>query len=131
MSVDDVEKVYEEMSQKHRHELNAFYQLRSLFAPLIEGLILLDRLTFLLQQVTNKLFNREHRFRGCCFCCCLSYKVIFFRKSTTSCKYYKKNLKTPYNSEKGKSPYFEGILPKIAIAIPIPISIVVCDRRSF
>ena len=48
-------------------------------------------------------------------------KSFFFRKSTTSCKYYKKNLKTPYNSEKGKSPYFEGILPKIAIPIPIAI----------
>ena len=43
--------LHDEFSSKFAHKLNAFYQLRSLFAPLIEGLISLDRLTFLRQQV--------------------------------------------------------------------------------
>ena len=40
------------MSEKFGHKLNAFYQFRSIFAPLIEGLILLDRLTYLQEQVS-------------------------------------------------------------------------------
>ena len=47
----ELESIYQEFSGLYRHKLNAFYQIRSLFAPLIEGLILLDRLVFLLEQV--------------------------------------------------------------------------------
>lgn len=54
MSKNELEELYENYSQKFGHKLNGFYQIRSLFAPLIEGIILLDRLTFLLQQVIIK-----------------------------------------------------------------------------
>lgn len=47
----ELESIYDSMSVEYGQKLNSFYQLRSLFAPLIEGLILLDRLTFLLEQV--------------------------------------------------------------------------------
>jgi len=50
MSSEEIMAMHDEFSSKFAHKLNAFYQLRSLFAPLIEGLILLDRLTFLRQQ---------------------------------------------------------------------------------
>ena len=35
---------------EYRQKLNSFYQLRSLFAPIIEGLILLDRLQYLEEE---------------------------------------------------------------------------------
>merc|ERR1711879_1135059 len=50
MTPEEITVMFDEYSAKFAHKLNAFYQLRSLFAPLIEGLILLDRLTFLRQQ---------------------------------------------------------------------------------
>ena len=52
MNPEELESIYDSMSIEYGQKLNTFYQLRSLFAPLIEGLILLDRLTFLLEQVT-------------------------------------------------------------------------------
>ena len=51
MTSEEITAIHDEYSAKFAHKLNAFYQLRSLFAPLIEGLILLDRLTFLRHQV--------------------------------------------------------------------------------
>jgi len=50
MNPEELESIYDSMSIEYGQKLNTFYQLRSLFAPLIEGLILLDRLTFLLEQ---------------------------------------------------------------------------------
>jgi len=50
MNAEELESIYDSMSIEYGQKLNTFYQLRSLFAPLIEGLILLDRLTFLLEQ---------------------------------------------------------------------------------
>lgn len=50
MNPKELESIYDSMSIEYGQKLNSFYQLRSLFAPLIEGLILLDRLTFLLEQ---------------------------------------------------------------------------------
>ena len=50
MSPDEIKSTYDSFRSSHGRKLNAFYQLRSLFAPLIEGLILLDRLTFLLEN---------------------------------------------------------------------------------
>eukprot|EP00094_Tigriopus_californicus_P007696 TCALIF_07412-PA protein Name:"Similar to Mettl25 Methyltransferase-like protein 25 (Mus musculus)" AED:0.60 eAED:0.60 QI:0/0.33/0.5/0.5/0.66/0.75/4/0/156 len=47
---EEMEKIFEAEQRKFGHGLNAFYQYRSLFSPLIEGLILLDRLVFLLEQ---------------------------------------------------------------------------------
>merc|ERR1711971_1369326 len=46
MNPEELESIYDSMSIEYGQKLNTFYQLRSLFAPLIEGLILLDRLTF-------------------------------------------------------------------------------------
>ena len=46
----EILSTFESLNLQHRQHLNAFYQLRSLFAPLIEGLVLLDRLVFLLEQ---------------------------------------------------------------------------------
>lgn len=50
---EEMEKIFEAEQRKFGQGLNAFYQYRSLFAPLIEGLILLDRLVFLLEQVRS------------------------------------------------------------------------------
>ena len=55
MNAEELESIYDSMSIEYGQKLNTFYQLRSLFAPLIEGLILLDRLTFLLEQVTFRV----------------------------------------------------------------------------
>ncbi len=53
MQISDAEisSTFQSLDEVHRQKLNSFYQLRSLFAPLIEGLVLLDRLVFLLEQV--------------------------------------------------------------------------------
>ena len=56
MNAEELESIYDSMSIEYGQKLNTFYQLRSLFAPLIEGLILLDRLTFLLEQVTFRVY---------------------------------------------------------------------------
>ena len=50
MENQEVEDIYDKLAAKHRYQLNAFYQLRALFGPLIEGLILLDRLSYVLEQ---------------------------------------------------------------------------------
>ena len=50
MNDDEIEEVYNQLAAKHRNQLNAFYQVRALFGPLIEGLILLDRLAYILEQ---------------------------------------------------------------------------------
>ena len=56
MNAEELESIYDAMSIEYGQKLNTFYQLRSLFAPLIEGLILLDRLTFLLEQVIFRVY---------------------------------------------------------------------------
>lgn len=43
-NAEKIEQIYIQLSAKHRSQLFAFYQLRTLFGPLIEGLILLDRI---------------------------------------------------------------------------------------
>ena len=55
MNPEELESIYDSMSIEYGQKLNTFYQLRSLFAPLIEGLILLDRLTFLQEQVNFRV----------------------------------------------------------------------------
>jgi len=50
MNDEELQSIHDTMSLEYDQKLNTFYQLRSIFAPLIEGLILLDRLTFLLEQ---------------------------------------------------------------------------------
>ena len=50
MKDDELHEIYKRLSTKHRNQLNSFYQLRTLFGPIIEGLILLDRVVYLLEQ---------------------------------------------------------------------------------
>jgi len=50
MTQDEIQNIYAHQSEEYGHKLNSFYQLRSIFTPLIEGLILLDRLTYMHQQ---------------------------------------------------------------------------------
>ena len=50
MKDDEVEEIYQTLAAKHGNKLNAFYQLRTLFGPLIEGLILLDRIVYILEN---------------------------------------------------------------------------------
>ena len=59
MTQDEIQNIYAHQSEEYGHKLNSFYQLRSIFTPLIEGLILLDRLTYMHQQVNMllKIFN--------------------------------------------------------------------------
>lgn len=52
VSDEEISETYLRYECSHRQKLNSFYQLRSLFAPLIEGLVLLDRLIFLREQET-------------------------------------------------------------------------------
>ena len=51
---DEITSTFELLEAEHGRKLIAFYQLRSLFAPLVEGLVLLDRLVFLLEQVSSR-----------------------------------------------------------------------------
>ena len=51
---DEIISTFDHLEAEHGRKLVAFYQLRSLFAPLVEGLVLLDRLVFLLEQVSSK-----------------------------------------------------------------------------
>ena len=46
----EIEAIHKNLSENHRNDLNAFYQLRALFGPLIEGLILLDRMVYLFEH---------------------------------------------------------------------------------
>ena len=55
MTQDEIQNIYAHQSEEYGHKLNSFYQLRSIFTPLIEGLILLDRLTYMHQQVNMLL----------------------------------------------------------------------------
>ena len=59
MTQDEIQNIYAHQIEEYGHKLNSFYQLRSIFTPLIEGLILLDRLTYMHQQVNMilKIFN--------------------------------------------------------------------------
>ena len=50
MNDSEIEAIYNKLAAKHQNQLNAFYQLRALFGPLVEGLILLDRLVYMLEQ---------------------------------------------------------------------------------
>ncbi len=49
---EEVQEVFQDLSSRFGRRLNAFYQLRSLFAPVVEGAVLLDRLAFLLESVS-------------------------------------------------------------------------------
>ena len=46
-SDDQILEIYEKYKLLYQQKLNCFYQLRSLFAPIIEGIILLDRLLYI------------------------------------------------------------------------------------
>ena len=50
MTEDDINEIYDAFASKHRNTLFSFFQLRALFGPLIEGLILLDRTVYLMEQ---------------------------------------------------------------------------------
>ena len=49
----EISSLYDRLSSSHRRRLMAFYQVRSLFAQIVEGIILLDRLVHILQQVSD------------------------------------------------------------------------------
>lgn len=48
---EELQNHYHKCKDEFEHKINAFYQLRSLFAPLIEGLILLDRLVYIQEEM--------------------------------------------------------------------------------
>ena len=50
MTEQEINEIYETFASKHRSTLFSFFQLRALFGPLIEGLILLDRTVYLMEQ---------------------------------------------------------------------------------
>ncbi len=45
---------YNSYQPKYQQKLNCFYQIRSLFAPIVEGIIMLDRLLFISQNPSVK-----------------------------------------------------------------------------
>ena len=53
----EIEDIYNNLAEKHCNQLNAFYQLRALFGPLVEGLILLDRMVYLLEHAYIKYYH--------------------------------------------------------------------------
>ena len=57
----EISSLYERLSSLHGRRLMAFYQVRSLFAQIVEGVILLDRLVAILQQVCS--FTRPGKYR--------------------------------------------------------------------
>ena len=50
MKEDEINEIYLTFASKHQQTLYSFFQLRALFGPLIEGLILLDRTVFVMEQ---------------------------------------------------------------------------------
>ena len=50
MSDQEISELYEEQQNRFGKKLNAFYQYRALFAPLVESIILVDRLVFLEEE---------------------------------------------------------------------------------
>jgi len=50
MSDQELSELYQEQENKFAKKLNAFYQFRALFAPLVESIILVDRLVFLEEE---------------------------------------------------------------------------------
>ena len=55
----EIEDVFLNLSSEYRLKLFSFYQFRSLFASLIEGIILLDRLVYLMEQVCRRISRNE------------------------------------------------------------------------
>jgi len=51
ISDDEIDHIYRKFAESHRQKLLGYYQLKSMLGPLIEGIILLDRLQWLLEQV--------------------------------------------------------------------------------
>jgi len=51
ISDDEIDHIYRKFAESHRQKLMGYYQLKSMLGPLIEGIILLDRLQWLLEQV--------------------------------------------------------------------------------
>jgi len=47
ISDEKIQDYFDKYQEEYTQKLNCFYQLRSLFAPIIEGIILLDRLLFM------------------------------------------------------------------------------------
>ena len=79
MNSDELESLYGSMSVEYGQKLNSFYQLRSLFAPLIEGLILLDRLTFLLEQVKYLQFCTFTWYHRVSISCCKLFSIYIMK----------------------------------------------------
>lgn len=52
---------YEQKYKAYEQKMNAFFQFRCLFAPVLETTVLLDRLCFLLEQVPNLIFEFLNR----------------------------------------------------------------------
>ena len=53
---------YERTHCDREHKMCAFFQLKAVLAPCIEALILLDRLHFLLEQVSRASSTKMHLF---------------------------------------------------------------------
>ena len=51
ISDDEIDHIYRKFAESHRQKLLGYYQLKSMLGPLIEGIILLDRLQWLIEQV--------------------------------------------------------------------------------
>ena len=51
ISDDEIDHIYRKFAESHRQKLMGYYQLKSMLGPLIEGIILLDRLQWLIEQV--------------------------------------------------------------------------------
>merc|ERR1719394_1533244 len=50
ISDEEIDHVYRTFAKSHRQKLMGYYQLKSMLGPLIEGLILLDRLQWLAEK---------------------------------------------------------------------------------
>ena len=84
ISDEEIDHVYRTFAKSHRQKLMGYYQLKSMLGPLIEGLILLDRLQWLAEKqvLMNKLQNLcSLKLQKACMplisfpCCCLKKKT--------------------------------------------------------
>jgi len=57
---DEAIEQYESTHREQEHKMRAFFQLKALLAPCIEALVLLDRLLYLLEQVSGALWCKPH-----------------------------------------------------------------------
>jgi len=64
LTEEQIWEYYNEYQPKFQHQMNCFYQLRSLFGPIVEAVILLDRLAYVEQNLSTDQCSIVKMFSG-------------------------------------------------------------------